>query len=566
MNKKYLIRCDGGNIPEIGTGHIYRCLVIARELKKTGHKVYFLSRSFGQYSWGFNELVKQGFYALPIASDNSEFTALAGALKRIAPDIVIFDRLNSGGQIARLAAKNAILITFDDAGDGQKFADITINAVVGRERTIYNSYDYSILSRKGYRAVRLKPAVSNVFISFGGYDHLNNSLSSLKALEELPERIKVTLALRRSYPAKDELTRFLKKSKRKFNIVWDTDNIAGLVARADLALTSAGLTLLESLSVGVPTIVISQYGHQDEAAQALGKKEAVVNLGIGTRVSALKIKKAVYDLMRNFNLRQKLHRNSLCSLDGYSLDRVMELVRFCEKRPWDTKFFKLNIAELYPLRVNEKMMRFALKMCRKDKIRCLYYLCDCHDPLSVKLAEKYGFHFVDMRLTFSLDLYNAGISRQSNKPAAFGRFREADLPYLKRIAAGIYNYSRYYFDLNFSRKSCSKFYVNWVAKCCREKNNKVFVARIGNKAVGYVTARISNKRAYLDLVGIDKEHSGEGIGTELLKYALASLKEESICHVEVVTQGRNYAAQRLYQSCGFKTLKTQLWYHKWFDN
>src|SRR3989338_1822735 len=256
MNKTYLIRCDGGNIPEIGTGHIYSCLVIARKLKKTGHKIYFISRCDGQYSWGFNELAKQGFPVLPITGNNSELAALAGIIKRIGPDIVIFDRLNTEESIARLAAKNAILITFDDAGEGQKFADITINAVVGREKTIYSGYDYSILSHMGYRAIHLKPAVSNIFISFGGYDHLNNSLSSLKALEGLSRRIRITLALRKSYPAKEELAGFLKKSKRKFNIVWDSGNIAGLIAQADLALTSAGLTLLESLSVGVPTIVI----------------------------------------------------------------------------------------------------------------------------------------------------------------------------------------------------------------------------------------------------------------------------------------------------------------------
>jgi hypothetical protein len=34
--------------------------------------------------------------------------------------------------------------------------------------------------------------------------------------------------------------------------------------------------------------------------------------------------------------------------------------------------------------------------------------------------------------------------------------------------------------------------------------------------------------------------------------------------VQVITQGRNYAAQRLYQRAGFVTRKTELWYHKWF--
>jgi ribosomal protein S18 acetylase RimI-like enzyme len=35
--------------------------------------------------------------------------------------------------------------------------------------------------------------------------------------------------------------------------------------------------------------------------------------------------------------------------------------------------------------------------------------------------------------------------------------------------------------------------------------------------------------------------------------------------VSVVTQGRNVAAQRLYQRAGFVTASTQLWYHRWLD-
>ena len=34
--------------------------------------------------------------------------------------------------------------------------------------------------------------------------------------------------------------------------------------------------------------------------------------------------------------------------------------------------------------------------------------------------------------------------------------------------------------------------------------------------------------------------------------------------VTVVTQGRNRAAQRLYQQCGFLSRDLQLWYHKWY--
>ena len=34
--------------------------------------------------------------------------------------------------------------------------------------------------------------------------------------------------------------------------------------------------------------------------------------------------------------------------------------------------------------------------------------------------------------------------------------------------------------------------------------------------------------------------------------------------MHVVTQGGNVAAQRVYQHAGFRTARTELWYHRWF--
>ena len=47
LNKRVIFRCDGGNVPEIGTGHIYRCLTIAKflETKKIKKKnILFISK------------------------------------------------------------------------------------------------------------------------------------------------------------------------------------------------------------------------------------------------------------------------------------------------------------------------------------------------------------------------------------------------------------------------------------------------------------------------------------------------------------------------------------------
>jgi hypothetical protein len=46
--------------------------------------------------------------------------------------------------------------------------------------------------------------------------------------------------------------------------------------------------------------------------------------------------------------------------------------------------------------------------------------------------------------------------------------------------------------------------------------------------------------------------------------ALRWFTENRLNRVEVVTQARNFTAQRLYQRSGFVTANVQLWFHKWF--
>jgi len=85
-----------------------------------------------------------------------------------------------------------------------------------------------------------------------------------------------------------------------------------------------------------------------------------------------------------------------------------------------------------------------------------------------------------------------------------------------------------------------------------------------NKLIGFCTIRYEeNAQAQLGLIGITTQHQGKGYGKSLIQKVLNYLFEKKLTQVTTVTQGRNYAAQRIFQQAGFTTLTTQLWYHKW---
>jgi dTDP-4-amino-4,6-dideoxy-D-galactose acyltransferase len=95
----------------------------------------------------------------------------------------------------------------------------------------------------------------------------------------------------------------------------------------------------------------------------------------------------------------------------------------------------------------------------------------------------------------------------------------------------------------------------------------VFVAESGQKPVGYVACRLGERQTgQIELLGVDTPAQGVGLGMRLVMAALEWFAANRATGVSVVTQGRNVAAQRLYQKCGFTTESLRLWYHCWFES
>ena len=68
-----VFRCDGGDIPKLGYGHLYRCLVLANFFKKkfslSPKKIVFIIKSKNKYSKGLKILKKYNFSILKIRED-----------------------------------------------------------------------------------------------------------------------------------------------------------------------------------------------------------------------------------------------------------------------------------------------------------------------------------------------------------------------------------------------------------------------------------------------------------------------------------------------------------------
>jgi dTDP-4-amino-4,6-dideoxy-D-galactose acyltransferase len=150
---------------------------------------------------------------------------------------------------------------------------------------------------------------------------------------------------------------------------------------------------------------------------------------------------------------------------------------------------------------------------------------------------------------------------------SFRSVQTGDLPGLQSMARTGHEDTRFFSDAHFPRYRAEELYSTWITLEAQGRAQTVFVAAsAANQPLGYITCHLDMTRraGQIGLVGVSREVRGKGIGKNLVLTALDWYKNQGQKKVTVVTQGKNRAAQRLYQQCGFLSLDLQLWYHKWY--
>lgn len=238
------------------------------------------------------------------------------------------------------------------------------------------------------------------------------------------------------------------------------------------------------------------------------------------------------------------------------------MTELCRQLDWDSQFFGRRIARIERDRLDAQSLNQALTWCGEQGIECLYFLCSPEDDGSVALVEATGFHLVDIRVEL-----NWKAQQPTASPTfAVREFQEADLVELQRIASQAYANTRFSYDNRFPADRVAELYKEWLTGSCRNPSHKVFVVAIESTIAGFITCQFDNTDVgRVGLLGLSDNAQGKGYGLQLVQTAQQFFSRSGVRQVRVVTQGRNIAAQRLYQSCDFRICKVGLWYHKWFE-
>ena len=231
--------------------------------------------------------------------------------------------------VMRLRGTDTIVVAIDDGSARRLSADATFYPPVPQvfaldwdlaEREPSVGWEWVALGQNELPPRKPRGVAPNVLVSMGGADPLGLTMPAVRALAGLNEKMNVTVVLGPSAPP--ELEDKVAKAAPQFRVRRNPKNMPQLMAGADIALVTFGVTAYELGAMGVPAIYIPL--NEDHAASASAFVKAGMGVSLGTPASLTEgqVGEAVLQLLEDEELRRSMSAAGRMNLDGRGAARI----------------------------------------------------------------------------------------------------------------------------------------------------------------------------------------------------------------------------------------------------
>jgi len=332
------VRVDGS--PQIGTGHMMRCLTLANEWRKQGFEVVFYTAA--QISAPIPQ--ERNYICRVLGTDpkdmESELPRLSERLQVDQINLLLVDSYQVTVPYLQDLSAQIKTVYIDDFGvEVWPVAGILNYNLYATELGYAQRYsvDTMVLSGSKYALVgpefqkqeyRLREKMERILVTVGGSDSLNIAgaiAAILRGATELKD-VDIDVVCGRYNSYFQELKN-MEKNVPNIRIHSNVSNMAGLMRTADVAVSAAGTTMYELAAIGVPTVTFSYVDNQVIPAQAFAEKLGLTNAGnyLEEPDSVLtRIRNAVVELSESKKSRGLLSKRLRSCVDGQGAKRAVE--------------------------------------------------------------------------------------------------------------------------------------------------------------------------------------------------------------------------------------------------
>lgn len=336
---KILFRVDAG--PQIGLGHLQRCLSLATAIRHFGGDCSFLTN---EETVGMDRIRRSGFDGValgPLESwgrEDLQRTAAMASRKRCGA-IVVDSDYEGEAYLRGLRDKRFFVCALEDMDphpfpcqmvvNGDAHAPELYRMPFSREPLFLLGPEYAILRHEFWKVpLRVtRREVQNVLVTLGGADPLDLMPRILGLLKDLPGTFAVTAIVGPFFKNRAWIGRLTDGSNRTVKVEESPDWVRDLMWEADVAVSAAGQTLYELACVGCPTIAVQVAENQAGQLHALEKAGSIRSAGEAAGAHLLKrIRDAFIPLLNEPAVRASMAQVGQGLVDGRGALRVAHAI------------------------------------------------------------------------------------------------------------------------------------------------------------------------------------------------------------------------------------------------
>lgn len=334
-SRRIIFRCDGD--ARLGLGHVVRCLALADELRDSQSCGVTFAMASGPV--GF-DLVRRANYPVEEKGHLPEEAWLEAVIRELQPDALVLDTRSeqlSGGRVEEWRSNGLVIITIDDPSERRLAADLAFYPPVPQVRKLdwtgftgqlYVGWEWVVLRREfAQRPPRVPRRRPTVLVTMGGSDPAGLTLKAVEARDLLDDDFNTVIVLGPGFSYKPALERVLAEGRCcGMEVLEDVQDMSRVMAQADLAVTSFGVTAYELAAMGVPAIYLCLTEDHAASASALVEAGMGICLGLYTSIHPSDLAEAVQDLLHNEPKRLKMAERARQLVDGKGVERIASVI------------------------------------------------------------------------------------------------------------------------------------------------------------------------------------------------------------------------------------------------
>jgi len=347
---------------QIGSGHVMRCLTLAEELRGHRNHVIFICREHPGHLIDYIKKKEFTVYSLPfkkqkiISSDiphahwlggdwQDEIEIIANILKQELDrvDWLIVDHYAIDYRLERelspLVRKTMII---DDLADRSHACNLLLDQNFYLNQKRYKGLapkdcrqlmgpQYALL-RKQFKEARKtlrerNNEIKHFLVYFGGVDATNETEKALNAIFKLTNtNVTADVIIGHANPNYERLMQIC-ESLPNIQCHMQIENMAEMIAKADLVIGAGGSNIWERCCLGTPSIILTLAFNQVESTEDLSQTGVVYYLGKSTDVSTDSFLAAIQSLRTKKEFYQQMIEKSLELVDGKGTNRILHAMK-----------------------------------------------------------------------------------------------------------------------------------------------------------------------------------------------------------------------------------------------